>query len=253
MDSLSSPEQQPTARFIQAVIFDSDGTLVDTRRMIIEGYLTVLSQEGISDITEPMIVSKLGQPVLQTYKQLIPGLKEYKYTDLKKRHDAVQNEIAEKTIKSYEGLPDLFSFLKRLGIKTGLFTSGDRAMIQRNLGIIGIENPLESFNQTVTSEDTDKYKPDPTGINILLNTLNVNKSATIVVGDHSYDMQAGKNAGVMCCIGVSHGFGTKEELYNAGADFVVDSLTELMHLIFLIEKLQTNAKVDISPLDGEFK
>jgi phosphoglycolate phosphatase-like HAD superfamily hydrolase len=83
-------------------------------------------------------------------------------------------------------------------------------------------------------------KPHPEGLDRLLERLSVKPDQTIMVGDAAPDIQAGRAAGVAATIGVTHGFGTHEELQAAGADYLIDSLTALSEIVAAISASQTS-------------
>ena len=72
-----------------------------------------------------------------------------------------------------------------------------------------------------------KAKPDPEPVLNTLSALGFKASETLVVGDMNVDILMGKNAGAKTC-GVTYGNGTKEELEEAGADYIIDSFDELI-------------------------
>jgi phosphoglycolate phosphatase-like HAD superfamily hydrolase len=90
---------------IKAIVFDSDGTLLDTRQLIIRGYKTVLARHGLEHLAdETYIVKRLGKPIKETYQQLLAGQHtELKPDKLAKEHDIVQDKLS-RLIKAYTGL-----------------------------------------------------------------------------------------------------------------------------------------------------
>jgi pyrophosphatase PpaX len=234
----------PKEGIIKAVIFDSDGTLVDTRRLILEGYVRNLRSHGYGEWSYDDVVIGLGQPVYETYQNLLGGrydLSAGEYKELETSHDDIQNAMVEE-INAYEGLNELLHTLKMSHLKTGLFTSGNKMMINRNLGQVGLENALDSFDASVTADDDLRRKPFPDGILHLCQKLEVEPGKSIVVGDHHFDILAGKKAGAFATIGITHGFSSRDELEKAGADYIVDNLSELENLLQLLSHYGHNVK-----------
>lgn len=217
---------------IKTIVFDSDGTLLDTRQLILQGYKTVLGRHGLEHLAaDHYIRQRLGKPVPETYEQIIAGHDvPLSIDELAAEHDAVQNELTD-LIKAYPHTEQLLRGWKKTGIKLCLFTSGKRMMIDRNFAAAGIEDVDEIFDAIVTADQQIARKPEPDAITELLNQVGVAPENAVVVGDHAYDIIAAKQARVGLKVGLLHGFGTSHELLTAGADFLADNLMSLNHLM----------------------
>lgn len=219
---------------IKAIIFDSDGTLLDTRQLIVQGYQTVLANHGLDDLVdERYIIKRLGKPVEETYQQLLAGHHTgLKAKELAEEHDHVQDKLTH-VIKPYTGLAELLHHWKTTGIKLCIFTSGSRHQIERNFRSAGIENLDTIFDAIVTSDDKIARKPHPDTILELLKRVKVAPHYAMVVGDHMYDAIGGHHARVRITVGVLHGFGESHELMAAGADVLVNDLFALNTIVGL--------------------
>src|SRR5687767_11957195 len=93
---------------IKAIILDSDGTLIDTRKFVLQGYRTILKRHGLSHLTTDAIIrSRLGKPVPETYEQLLAGQNiNIPIQQLVAEHDEVQNNLLH-LIKPYPGTEEL--------------------------------------------------------------------------------------------------------------------------------------------------
>lgn len=219
---------------IKALIFDSDGTLLDTRQLIVEGYKHVLTSHGLEHLAdEAYIIKRLGKPVKETYQQLLAGHHAgLNAEDLAKEHDQVQDELTY-LIKPYTGLAELLHHWKSMGIKLCIFTSGSRHHIERNFGSAGIENVDAIFDAIITADDQIARKPHPDTILELLRRVDVAPHYAMVIGDHMYDAMGGHHAKVRITAGILHGFGEAHELLTAGADVLVKDLFALNTLVNL--------------------
>lgn len=217
---------------IKAIVFDSDGTLVDTRELIYRGYQTVLERHGLGHLgTEQYIRQRLGKPIYETYEQILAGHHiKLSIDELVQEHDEVQNKMTE-LIKPYAHTKEILQDWHSRGIKLCLFTSGSMMMIRRNFTAAGIPNVEELFDAIITADEELPRKPEPDAITELLRRVDVSPANAVVVGDHAYDMLAGGRARVGLKIGVLHGVGTRHELLNGGADFLTNNLESLNHLM----------------------
>lgn len=225
-------DRSTMSKQIKTIVFDSDGTLLDTRQLILQGYKTVLGRHGLEHLAaDHYIRQRLGKPVPETYEQIIAGHDvPLSIDELAAEHDAVQNELTD-LIKAYPHTEQLLRGWKKTGIKLCLFTSGKRMMIDRNFAAAGIEDVDEIFDAIVTADQQIARKPEPDAITELLNQVGVAPENAVVVGDHAYDIIAAKQARVGLKVGLLHGFGTSHELLTAGADFLADNLMSLNHLM----------------------
>lgn len=217
---------------IKAIVFDSDGTLIDTRQMILLGYKTVLKKHKLAHLaTDHYIRQRLGKPVPETYEQILAGHHlEISVQELSDEHDRVQNMMTD-LIKPYPHTVESLRQWRKMNVKICLFTSGKRMMIERNFAAAGMDNVDELFDAIVTADDDVARKPEPDAITHLLKQVGVSSQNAVVVGDHAYDIIAGKRAKVGLKVGILHGFGTSHELLGAGADFLCDNIESLNHLM----------------------
>ena len=217
---------------IKAIVFDSDGTLVDTRELIYKGYRTVLERHGLGHLgAEHYIRQRLGKPIYETYEQILAGHHtDLDITDLVREHDEVQNELTH-LIKPYPHTREILEQWHSRGVKLCLFTSGSMMMIHRNFAAAGINNVEELFDAIITADEELPRKPEPDAILELLRRVGVEPSNAVVIGDHAYDIIAGGRARVALKVGILHGVGTTHELLNSGADFLTNGLDSLNHLM----------------------
>lgn len=217
---------------IKAIVFDSDGTILDTRQLILQGYKTVLAKHGLEHLAnDHYIRQRLGKPVPETYEQIIAGHHtQVTVEQLAAEHDEVQNSLVS-VIEAYPHTTQILYDWKEKGVKLCLFTSGKNMMIERNFKAAGMGNPHELFDAIITADDGLAHKPEPDAILELLRRVDVHPAHAVVIGDHAYDMIAGVRSHVGLKIGVLHGFGTSHELLTAGADFLANDLSSLNHLM----------------------
>ncbi len=212
---------------IKAVVFDSDGTLLDTRELVLGGYEQTLRNNGFENLADRELVRKhLGKPVLETYEQILGKQgHENLVHELTQQHEDTQDTLTG-SIKAYTDLPQLIKFLKKFELFVCLNTSGTTRQVWRNFRAVG-HKPSDMFDLVVTADNNLAHKPSPAAIEYIAEVLDIAPSEIVVVGDHKYDIKAGIYAGAYLTIGLTHGFGTRQELDKAGANEVFDSLTEV--------------------------
>lgn len=203
---------------IKAVLFDFDGTLIDTNELIFESYRiafrTVLNRE--IDMNE--ILTLYGKPL---FTSLI------KYGEAGKRLYEVYREFNEKNhdfiAKSFDGAHDGVKLLRDNGFLIGIVTSKRLHMVSR--GIEKILNMGGMFDIIVTPDDTEKTKPDPEPILYACEKLNISPDEAVYVGDSIFDMQAGASAGTKLCA-VKYSLTEPKRLLKFNPEYYVDSIDE---------------------------
>lgn len=258
---------------IKAIIAGSDGTLVDTMYLIRHGqYETAVEymvERGIArhDIPgyedyESFINKSVGGSTKDTFEKTLhllfgerhaEHLKAINFDDLDRRLEPVQDRLAPLYIHPFHGLTEMLAWMGKEKLSLGLFTSGSRYQIVRNLGTalpaLGYADLFSNFRVSedekltalvartkavyglpkfsiVTCDDVKQTKPNPEGLLKTLKELGVKPDEAIMVGDLDVDIIAGVKAGVTS-VGIAHGFGTPADLTAAGAVRVVDDLNEL--------------------------
>jgi len=201
---------------IQAAIFDVDGMILDTREFIFQAYEFTLAEHGHEVPNRVMIAEQIGRSLPDCYEAFAPEVESDTLCDT---HHIFQEEKLH-LITAYDGLIELFETLKNAGIKLGAFSSRKGNLIP-SLSNAGI---LDYFGVVVQGSDVKNHKPHPEGLLYALNKLEVSPEHAAMLGDAAVDIEAGKAAGVAMTVGITHGFGTRDALVGAEADFIVDDL-----------------------------
>jgi len=204
-----------------AVIFDWDGTLVDTRAVIVESFQRVLSELGCS-VDDGFIERLIGIGPKNTFREALRArdisFDDAMLDDLVRKKIAIQLGMAWK-LSLFEGAIDLLSSL-RGRVQMALATMTNREVIDRTLQGKGLG---EYFDVVISVDDVSQPKPDPEIFLRCASRLGVSPEDCVVVEDSIFGVKAAKDAG-MKCIAVSTGAYSMEELKKGGADLVVASL-----------------------------
>ncbi len=207
----------------RAVLFDWDGTLADTRQVVVETFQMVVREIGI-EVSAEFIERRIGTGAAYTFKEILEGAgKQYNDALIKK---LLANKIkAEMSMSNKVRLfPGALELLETLTGKThiGLASMNNRPVIEQLLKSLRIQKFFESI---VTVEDVKRFKPDPEIFLKCAATLQENPENCVVVEDSIFGVQAAKAAG-MDCIGVLTGVYGRAELRTANPGLIVESLTE---------------------------
>ncbi|MEM2280652.1 MAG: HAD family hydrolase [Candidatus Bathyarchaeia archaeon] len=223
---------------IRAVIFDLDGTLVrfniDFRAVRAEVRSFLISQ-GL-----PASVLSLNESVFEMLKKTEVfmrnnGKSEEAVRKVRKQALALVEKYeleAAKTTSLTSGAVEVLRTLKEMGLKIGVCTVNSEKSVEHILK----KFKLVEFFDAVTPRDRVKnVKPDTEHLERTLETLEVSPEEALVVGDSTVDMRCAKGLGAVA-VGLLTGVSTARELIDAGADYLVTSITDLPTLVKQINK-----------------
>ena len=208
---------------IDAVVFDADGTLLDSRELIMQAYEHVLTSHGYPLPSRQEIIGRMGKVTDDNYAEFAPGHDPKRLTVLHREFQSNRPDL----LAMYEGLHDMLEALKAAGLKIGMCTNRGSNVFP----LLEHARIREYFDAIVHFEMMQKAKPDPEGLRWVLGELQVEPQHAVMVGDADADVGAGKAAGVAFTVGITHGFATREMLLGYGADHVVDRLDEILPLV----------------------
>jgi pyrophosphatase PpaX len=216
---------------LRAVIFDADGTIMNTGELIRAAYAHVTATHQLRTVSPEELHSHMGKSLRDICIGLFP---ESNPDDLLATNDKFIVDNAARSM-IYDGLHDLLGRLRSDGLQLAILTGGG----SRVEDLLQYHDIRHFFGSIVHSERIQKQKPDPEGLLLALHELGVTPDEAIMVGDMRHDIGAGKGAGARASIGLTHGFGAREELERAGADYIVDSLIELDTLLHRLANART--------------
>src|SRR6202795_2150785 len=212
------------ARFseVRALIFDLDGTLIDSKLDLALAVNAALAEMGRGPLPHEQVFSYVGQgaPSLiaralgedATEEDCLRGLEFFiKYYSVHKLdHTALYPGVRE-TLDALAGMPMAVLTNKPVGASRGIL---------KGLGVAG------HFRFVYGGNSFERKKPDPMGVETILREFGASPAQSMVVGDSEIDVQTGRNAGSWVC-GVTYGFGS-HRLTEFPPDLLVDNLTELV-------------------------
>ncbi len=218
---------------IRLIIFDFDGTLGDTRRNIVTTMQMTIAELGLPSRSDDECASTIGLPLYGCFEALFPDTDKETILQCTDTYRRIFQENLQ-TIKpqTFPKVTETLSALKEKGLTLAIASSRNHASLvglTRDLGISDVISYL------VGADDVKEAKPNPEPVLNVLKTLGYKANQTLVVGDMDVDILMGVHAGTKTC-GVTYGNGTRKELEGAGADYIIDSIDEL---IGIIEKNKT--------------
>ena len=211
---------------INTVLFDFDGTIMDTNDLILQSWQNTFVQLTGSEAPVDKILATLGEPLELTMSNFFPEVPLQKCLDT---YRSWHHENFVKLIKMFPGMLELLEELKARGYKMGLVTS--RLKYTTMLGVEKYDLG-KYFDYILTADDTDKHKPDPAPILITLEKLGSLPSESIMIGDTMLDMGCARNAGVESVL-VDWTIAVSEEQKKGpdAPDHIIKTAAELLEIL----------------------
>ena len=219
------------------LILDFDGTIGDTNSIITSTMQATLSEMGLPARSRLECSATIGLPLRDCFKALIP----------------MGDETAERCAEIYTRIfmeshkpgvvpvfPHVIDTIRQLhdeGMIVTLASSRGHASLEAFVKEFQLNDYISLI---LGADDVKRAKPEPEPVLQTIEFINeqrksstgtppITKAETLVVGDMSYDILMGRNAGCMTC-GVTYGNGTRKELEDAEADYIIDDFAEIMTL-----------------------
>jgi phosphoglycolate phosphatase len=213
---------------IKNVIFDLDGTLLDTLEDLASSVNYALLSQGFPTISLEKVRGFVGNGARNLMERSC-GIKDYpKLDELFAAFKVHYDENCRVKTKPYAGIKELLERLKQDGANIAVLSNKPNAPVQ-----VLIEEYFPGAFVYVQGEDEANgvfRKPNPSGLLALMKKMQATKEDTLFVGDSEVDIQTAKNGGLTGC-GVLWGFRNRQELQAEGADFIVQTARELEELI----------------------
>ncbi|HKD10805.1 MAG TPA: HAD family hydrolase [Thermoanaerobaculia bacterium] len=207
---------------LRAVLFDWDGTLVDSAEASFRSYVRLFESYGIT-FDRPRFAATYSPDWYRTYEAV--GLSR----DCWREADARWVELyCSEKVRLLPGAQSALARLREAGLATGLVTSGSRTRIERELASLDLG---ASFDRIVCCEDVRARKPDPEPLRLALEGLDVASSRAAYVGDSPEDVVMARAAGVFV-VGLEGGFPNADALRASGPDLMAPTIGEaIAHLL----------------------
>jgi len=207
-----------------AVLFDLDGTLIDSIGLLLESVKHAF--EGRSRVpTEPEWVAGIGTPLRKQLAEWCGSDEEIEA--LTTRYRTFQREHHDRLTSAYPGVVDTLQALERRGHPMGVVTSKSNEMMDRGLAWAGLDQFMAT---TIGMDSCSVHKPDPTPVRIALHELGYSPVEAVFVGDSPHDILSGNSAGVISVAALWGPF-TREQLERYQPREYLENITDLPGLL----------------------
>ena len=207
---------------MKTLLFDLDGTLIDSQEGITKSVRYALQSIGIQERDDAKLLRFIGPLLLYSFRKEY-GVDERMAEQLAAKYRERYNVKGAYECKLYPNVKEVLQRLHQEGYLIGLASSKPEIFCRKILEYHG----LNSYFEYITGSDIEGKRKDKADvIRVAMERFGANLANTVLIGDTRFDVQGAKKVGIKC-YGVTYGFGTREELEENGAEVILDSLTEL--------------------------
>ena len=208
---------------VKLILFDLDGTLVDTKQDITNALNCALKQYGIQELTVQDTVKMVGEGITRLIEKVLGDEKPGMRDEIIRRFVEYYSEHLADYSREY---PYVRETLEQLSLYKKAVISNKRESLSEEL--LNKLDLLKYFDLIVGSDTTSERKPSPVPVQYVLGKLDIQQDESILVGDSNYDIESGKRAGIRT-VAVTYGY--RERKYLQDADYMIESLKDLPGLI----------------------
>ena len=206
----------------QTVLFDLDGTLIDSGAMILASMRHATSSVLGRAIPDEELLATVGGPGLVAQMRALDASRVDDLVEAYRLH----NEALHSQLEPCVGIEDALAELRRQGRRLGIVTAKRHATVQLAFEVLPQLEPF--FDVVVGAEDTERHKPHPEPLLLALARLDARPDQAAYVGDSPFDVRAAKAAGIAAIAVSWGGIHSSERLADAEPDELVHDAEELL-------------------------
>lgn len=210
-----------------AVIFDNDGTFLDTEEGIHKSVNCALEEMGFAPLSRAQFLPFIGPPLQGSFMQHA-GMTQQQAGQAIAIYRREYTGGNDRLLRIYPGMPELLRKLRAAGIKTAIASSKPTVFLENIITALGMRQMFDAVCGTELDR-TESGKADI--IQNAARQCGVPAERCLMVGDRRFDIEGAKALG-MDSAGVLYGFGSRDELLQAGADFLAEDCTALEQIVF---------------------
>lgn len=210
---------------IKGILFDLDGTLINTTPLILESFRHTFVELGLPVPSRQELVAGFGLPLRTAVRAYMPDELVEQFCTA---YSAYHRSQHDRLIQPFNGVRETLAEIAGRGIKMAVVTSKKRPMALRGLACYGLDQYIQTV---VTCQDCEEHKPMPGPSLLAIKQLGLDCSDCIGVGDSPFDLQSAKGAGCLTAAVRYTSFDWNFILNEGKPDYVLNTMKDLVKLI----------------------
>ncbi|MFQ6605465.1 MAG: HAD family hydrolase [Fidelibacterota bacterium] len=212
---------------IKGIVFDLDGTLLDTIDGIMSAFNTVLERRGFAARSKAFFLREVGWGLPHLMDACLPHVTHEEKIRIGNEMKISYLDTWQEGTRLFPGIADLLTWLDDRALPLAIFTNKPLALAERTLEIYFKD---WNFVLAMGPSETVPAKPDPTGLEIISDHFHIPTQEILMIGDSAVDVETARGAGAQS-LGVTWGFKSRTELETSGAGHILDHPWEIITFI----------------------
>ena len=210
---------------VDLIIFDLDGTLIDSRKDIANAVNFTLREVGLQEKSLSEISSFIGMGVEDLLRKSLGKKQDTVFDRAKGIFEEYYRKHSSDSSVLYPGVKEILEYFKDK--RKIIITNRNYEFAALTLKAKGIN---DYFEEIIGGDDIACMKPSSCPLDKAMHRLDIDKGKTIIVGDMDIDILSGKRAGIIACA-VSYGIGKIEDIQKAKPDYIIDNILKLKEIV----------------------
>ncbi|KMY51794.1 pyrophosphatase PpaX [Peribacillus loiseleuriae] len=208
---------------ITTLLFDLDGTLINTNELIVASFLDTLNYYYPDRYKREDVIPFNGPPLFETFHSIDPERAEEMVTHYRK-HNLEHHDLL---VTEFDGIYETLKMLKESGYKLAIVSTKISAVVMKGLQLTKLD---EFFEVIIALDHVEKAKPDPEPVQKALALLGSSPEESIMIGDNYHDILSGQNAGTKTA-GVAWSAKGREHLEQYNPDYILEKMSDLITIL----------------------
>ncbi|NEU30176.1 pyrophosphatase PpaX [bacterium LRH843] len=208
---------------IDTLLFDLDGTLINTNELIIASFLHTLDHYRPGEYTREHAINFIGPPLIDSFLSVDESLAE----EMVRTYRTFNHEKHDELVEEYEGVYETVKELHEKGYKLAIVTTKIHETALMGLKLTGLD---KFFDVVIGLDDVKKAKPDTEPLEKALAKLGSKKETAMMIGDSEYDVLAGKNLGIPTAV-VGWSIKGEDNIRSFEPDYILSKMDDLLTII----------------------
>jgi len=216
---------------IRTVLFDLDGTILDTNELIFQSFEYVWERKAWPTITRERLTPYMGGKLHDMFRETAGVETDEDIAELISLYREYNWAHHDELVRGFPNVREVLAELRAGGVRMGVVTTKIRKTSEMGLALCGLS---EFFETLVTIEDVANAKPHPEPVRKALAAMGADAESTLMVGDSAADLLSARAAGVRS-VAVGWSIKRKEDLMRCEPDYWIDDIRELLGIVGLAE------------------
>jgi pyrophosphatase PpaX len=208
----------------EAVLFDFDGTLIDTGPLILESFRHTARRFLDRVPSDDALMRNVGVPLIHQMEELSPGRGAEMVAYYREHNQAAHDDLA----RPFPHVEEVLEELKQRGYPMAVVTAKGRTAVDLGVELIGLDRFIEVV---ITADDVEVNKPDPYPLRVAADRLGVDLTRSVYVGDSPHDMTAALRGGAVAVAALWGGIFPRERVLEPGPHHALEDIRELLGLL----------------------